>query len=207
MSVFMSVRPWLATLLLAALAGCATLPPPVADDLAARRVALLAIDNWTLRGRVAIRDADGEGGQASLAWQQAGERSELTFAGPLGAGRVDLVVEPERITFSDAGAERSLEYTGADAAERFMAEQLGWSFPVRSARYWMRGLLDPAAAGEQFLSPDGELTGLRQYGWNVSFQRFGEFDGQPLPTKLQLVHPRLRLRVVISDWLTAAATG
>ena len=168
---------------------------------------MLAIDSWTMRGRVAVRDAEGEGGQASLTWQQTGERSALTFAGPLGAGRVDLIVEPDRIRFIDAGNEQTLEYTGADAAERFMSEQLGWSFPVRSARYWMRGLLDPDARGKRLLTADGELAGLSQHGWSVAYQRFAEHDGQSLPTKLQLEHPRLRLRVVISDWQNSVEPG
>ncbi len=183
------------------LAGCATLQPPPAADADDRRAALLAIDDWTFRGRVAVRDVDGEGGQAGLTWQQSGERSALSFAGPLGAGRVDVIVEPQFISVSDAGNERVLEYTGADAAERFMAEQLGWSFPVRSARFWMRGLLDPAGPGERVLTEAGQLAGLSQYGWTVTFQRFGEFGRFLLPTKLQLEHPRLRLRVVVGDWL------
>ena len=92
---------------------------------------------------------------------------------------------------------------GPDAAERFMAEQLGWSFPVRSARYWMRGRLDPADPGQRLLDSDGFLTGLQQHGWNVALNRFSEVDGQLLPDRLVLENPQLTLKTVISEWRQA----
>lgn len=181
-------------------AGCVTLPDTAATDWGARRDALLAIDSWAMRGRIALRSVAGDGGQASLYWRQQAERSDLQLTGPFGAGRVDLAVWPDRVTLRDADGERELIYTGADAVERFMQEQLGWSFPVRSARYWVRGILDPAAPGKRLQNAAGELTGLTQHGWEVSLQRFADFDGLLLPDRLVLQNSQYRLRIVVSDW-------
>lgn len=190
-------------LLVLALSSCTTLREPAAVDWDARRDALLQEQDWRLQGRVAIRSADGEGGQASLQWRQTGEYSELQLSGPFGTGRVDLFVSPQEVRLSDADGEQSIRYTGPDAAERFMSEHLGWSFPVASARYWMRGLLDPAADGKRQFAAGGELRGLRQHGWTVSLDRFEEYGGQLLPVRLVLENPRLRLKAVISEWLPA----
>ncbi len=123
------------------------------------------------------------------------------MAGPFGAGGVELTVAPDRVTFSDRSGENSLNYAGPQAAERFMDEQLGWSFPVRSARYWVLGLLDPGYRGDRLFDSEGELLSLQQHGWTVVYDRFAVRNGLFLPAKLEMESPRLRLRVVISDWV------
>jgi outer membrane lipoprotein LolB len=152
-----------------------------------------------MQGQVAIK-ANRGGGQASIRWQQLGGLSRLRLAGPFGAGQVELAIAPNLVTLTDASGERSLAYTGSDAAERFMAEHLGWSFPVHSARYWVLGLLDPASSGERRFDETGTLRSLTQYGWTVVFDRFARFDEQYLPAKLVIESPALRLRLVVRGW-------
>ena len=91
-------------------------------------------------------------------------------------------------------------YSGADAAAAFLQEQLGWSFPAASARYWILGLRDPAAAGEERFDAAGELAGLRQGGWSVSYQGFADVEGERLPTRITLEGPDARVRLVIDAW-------
>ena len=86
-----------AAALLATLAACRTTPPPsflVLPPWEVRRPQLQAREHFDLKGRVAVA-AGREGFNASLRWSQQGERSQLTFEGPLGAGavRVRLLVE------------------------------------------------------------------------------------------------------------------
>lgn len=189
---------WL--LAVALLSGCVGLQKePSRIDWEQRREQLLTFESWSLRGRVAIKAASG-GGNANLDWLQQGELSRLRLAGPFGAGRVELQVAPEKMTFSDRAGERTLAYAGPDAAERFMTEQLGWSFPVRSARYWVLGLLDPAFAGERLYDEQGALESLRQHGWTVVYDRFADLGGQYIPARLEMENPQLRLRVLISSW-------
>jgi len=190
-----------ALLLATLLSGCTGLQKkPSTVNWEARRNALLAVDAWSMQGQIAIKASSG-GGQGSINWQQSGELSRLRLAGPFGAGQVELVIAPERMTLTDASGERSVAYTGADAAERFMAERLGWSFPVRSARYWVLGLLDPASSGERSFDPTGTLRSLTQHGWTVDFDRFAEFDEQYLPAKLVIESAELRLRLVVRGWM------
>jgi len=194
----MSLRAVMLIALPVVLSGCATLQR-TGTDWDARRTSLLQDDVWSLRGRVAVRTSAGDGGQAALNWQQTGQQSTLQLAGPFGAGRVELSVAPEVVSLRTAAGE-SVSYEGPAAAQRFMNEQLGWSFPVDSARFWMRGLLDPGAPGERLYDAGGELTGLRQHGWDISLNRFAAADGQLLPTRLTMESPQLRLKAVVSNW-------
>lgn len=196
---FRALRWLLAAALLGGCTGLQQQAPPV-NDWDQRRDGLLTIQDWSLRGRVGIKAAD-TGGQANLDWRQRNEVSRLRFAGPFGTGQVELTVAPERVTLNDKSGERSLTYNGPDAAERFMAEQLGWSLPVRSARYWVLGLLDPAAPGNRTFDDLGELQSIQQHGWTVVYERFTELGGEYLPAKLVIENPRLRLTLLTRSWL------
>ena len=180
----------------AACTSVRTVGPPDWDD---RRERLAATDSWQLRGRIAFQNG-GDGGQASLSWQQAGEVSRIRLAGPFGAGAYDLLWTPTRVSVADAGGEHALEYTGVGAAERFLQEQLGWSFPAGSVRYWVMGLLDPAAPGDALFSEAGMLTAIRQHGWDIGIDRYVDVDGLQLPARLKMTAGEARLRIAINDW-------
>jgi len=186
-------------LLLLVLASCTPVRTVIPPDQQARNAALLAMQSWEIRGRIAFRSG-AEGGQANLHWQQAGERSLIRLAGPFGAGAYDVTLEPERVSVADADGEQSIVYQGAEAAEQFLQAQLGWSFPAGSTRYWMMGLLDPAAAGEEQRAADGTLLAIQQHGWSVRFDRFKDVQGYVLPVRLELDNANANLRVVITRW-------
>lgn len=191
------------TALLAAvlLTGCTTLtevgPPP--DQLLLEQQ-LRELDTWQLRGRLAFKDTDGEGGQANLRWWQTGDAARLRIAGPFGAGAYELTLAPEQIVIRDAAGERRADYAGADAVEEFLRSQLGWSFPVTAARFWVLGLADPATAASITRNAEGRLDTLEQYGWRISYLRFTDVDGLELPAKLRMNSSRAELRMVVSRW-------
>ena len=169
-----------------------------------RQTKLLEIEDWGLRGRMAFRSGQ-EGGQGKLRWQQTGASSFIHIAGPFGAGAYDLVWEPGRVSVVDAAGEQSVEYQGVDAAEQFLRDQLGWSFPAGSARYWVMGLADPAAPGQEQFDEEGALLGITQHGWNISYKRFAVYDGFALPTSVSMENGSASLRIAISKWTLPAA--
>jgi outer membrane lipoprotein LolB len=192
-----------AALLLAAvlaLAGCAALRPPAgAVSWEERRARLLGLQEWQARGRIAVK-AESGGGQGDLRWQQSGESSRIRLSGPFGAGAYEIERDPATLTVRSRDGEFSRAYSGPDAAEQFLAEQLGWSFPAASTRYWMLGVLDPSFAGEERLGTDGGLAGLSQNGWSVTYERFSEARGLPMPARLTLQSERARVRLIIDRW-------
>jgi outer membrane lipoprotein LolB len=196
------IRPLLlAIFALISLAACSTLQQVASPDHGQSRDRLLAVNAWELRGRIAVTSHTGQGdGQANLRWRQLDRNSQLRVSGPFGVGSYELSWSPERVTVSRADGEQSLEYTGADAAQLFLQAQLGWSFPADSARYWVLGLLDPRAPGEEVFDAEGRLAGLSQHGWQLSFDRFTEVSGFALPTRISMENPNARLKIVVSKW-------
>jgi outer membrane lipoprotein LolB len=195
-----------ALLALALLASCSSLQQTVApEDLAnAERMRQLAgLDAWTMQGRIAIKQVTGGSGQGKIIWLQNGEDTDISLSGPLGSGAVNIHWVPDEVVVSGADLDVQHRYTGSDAAEQFLAEQLGWQFPAASIRYWLLGLPNPDFAYTQNFSADGALLGLQQLGWTVDYQRFAAVNGYVLPAKLQVQGDAVRLRVVIDDWLLA----
>jgi outer membrane lipoprotein LolB len=175
-------------------------PEPVSGaDWAARRDRLLALSAWHLRARIAVK-ADTGGGQGDLQWQQQGEQTRIRVNGPFGAGAYEIRWDPGFLSVTSRNGEISRSWSGQDAAEQFLAEQLGWSFPAISTRYWLLGLPDPGSPARETFSPEGRLAALDQSGWTVTYERYVEVSRLSMPAKIVLQNPRARLRLVIDRW-------
>jgi len=189
----------------AGLTACAPMQSITAPEWESRRIELLALDNWSLRGRIAFKNGS-EGGQAKLSWLQVIDSSQIRVAGPFGAGAYDLLWSPGLVSIAGANGAQSLQYQGAEAAENFLQDQLGWSFPAGSIRYWVLGIPDPNAPRQERFDADGALAAIEQHGWTINYERFAEVDGFVLPTKVVMERGSANLRIAISSWEIAAAS-
>jgi len=187
--------------LVAALSGCALhgveTRSPVRWD--ARRDRLLQLAAWQARGRIAARSDTG-GGQGILQWRQLDATTRIRLSGPFGAGSVEIHLDPGLLTVTDKNGTVRQSFSGPDAAEQFLKQQLGWSFPALSTRYWMLGLLDPDYSGRQVFDKRGWLVGLDQNGWMLSYQEFTRYGDDWMPHKLVMRSDRARIRVIIDKW-------
>jgi outer membrane lipoprotein LolB len=197
-------RAWL--LVLAGLvAGCAgplrsrPASPPVAPPAQvweAHRAAMAAVDPFTLGGRVAIQRGS-EGGGAKLRWHQRGDMTDLRIMAPMAQGSFRLQGDGGGVVLTGPDGKR---YEAANF-EALMAAHVNWSFPVDGARYWVRGIPDPAqAVGNLNLDADGRLSDLAQGGWRISVLAYRDFDGRTLPAKLFLNAGDLQIRLIIDTW-------
>lgn len=186
------------------LGGCALAPslPEQPLDWAARDARLVALGDWQLRGRVAVKSERG-GGQGDLAWRQTGPAARIRISGPFGAGAWELEWDAQSLRVSGRNGDFLREWQDVGVAEAFLGEQLGWPFPASSSRWWMLGLADPATAAQREFSPHGELLRLEQDGWTVSYERYGEVAGLRMPLRLTLEGAQARLRVVVDRWCLA----
>jgi outer membrane lipoprotein LolB len=184
--------------LLAALAGCRTLPPapPAGASWEIRRPQLQSLEHFALRGRVAVA-ADGEGFNANLRWTQDGDRSQVTLEGPLGVGGTQLTASGDDLTVVTSRGER-IESTAAHAE---LAARLGFDPPLTSLRYWVLGVPDPAQPASESLDPAQQrLSALTQGGWHVEYQSYGSAGGEPLPARMTLQRDAVRVRLLVDNW-------
>ena len=184
------------------LAGCATRPvqPDTGIDWDERARSLSAETSWGARGRIAFKSGN-EGGSGSLSWRQAVDGTRIVLSGPFGAGAYEIRWDDERIVVNSRNGEKVADVAGANAADRFVESQLGWSFPARSIRYWLLGVADPDFEAERRFDDAGWLTGIRQNGWDVAYSRFDVVEERYLPGKIVIENDRARVKLIVDKWL------
>lgn len=183
-------------------------PSPPAEQVQqlwqVRAAALLSIQRWELRGRLAVR-TDERGGQASLTWRRDAARHSIRLNGPLGRGVVQITQDETGAVLRDA---EQREFRAANA-EELLYRYTGWSLPLAHLNYWVRGIPVPDLPVAQELDDSGRLKTLRQQGWEMAYKDYMRIEGHELPRHLTLtVHPdqanaeqpAIEVRLVIDAW-------
>ena len=193
----------LLVLLALLLGACSVTPTRELPDIAAdelwsdRQQRLLALDTWGFRGRAAVSGSDVSSRTMRIHWAQGDETFDLAFMTLLGQRVAELNGEPGEVVLRMPGEE---PVVAADSHE-LLTRVLGWSAPVESLRYWVLGLPHPLVndeAGE--IDAWGRMTQLQQGDWRVEFDRYIEIGVLDLPRRLTVVHPELRIRLIIDHW-------
>lgn len=189
------------------LAGCATTPPEKVPDSPERAwqghwMAVAAIANWEMSGRVAVRTEE-DGGRVQLHWVQKGPAYELVLNGPFGSGEVTMVGDEDGATIVGADDQG---YHHPDAA--FLLEAYtGYAIPVDALVYWVRGIPAPGFEHRRELDRHGRLARLEQGPWTVQYDEYREVDGEYLPVRLRAEGPGMALRLAIHDWRRSGGDG
>ncbi|HHQ13787.1 MAG TPA: outer membrane lipoprotein LolB, partial [Chromatiales bacterium] len=183
------------------LSGCALRPtvPGSSVRWSERQADLQSLPGWELRGRIAVKSGNA-GGQGRLRWQQAGDSARLRLSGPLGSGSMEIRWDSGQVVLTDRKGEVTAAYSGPDAVEQFLDQQLGWHFPAVHLRYWVLGIPDPHSRARQIFDPDGWLMQIDQDGWQVGYSEFRQYSGQWIPHRVSIEDEHARVRLVIDDW-------
>ncbi|MEY2853271.1 MAG: outer rane lipoprotein LolB [Pseudomonadota bacterium] len=184
-------------------AGCIT--PRHAQPVLERpdaEAALSKLDVFSFEGRAAIRQGE-KGTQATLNWSQHGADARLRLSGPFGAGAVSVMLEGAVLSIEDSQGSR---LSGPDA-EGVLADQLGFTPPIATLRWWLLGLPAPDSQALQTRDEAGRLVRLQQDGWQVEYQEYRD-ESLPLglaamPRRLRATRDTLDLRLVIDNWMLA----
>ena len=178
--------------------GCATMTAPIqTGDWAERRAELQTLDDWYLKGRVAVA-AGTEGFSGGLGWEQRGEKAEIELRGPMGGAAILIHVAGVEYVVTD---ERGRTYDGEDARQ-FIEDKFspGSPLPIVEMRYWLVGAPAPGSPYREIIGEAGSLAGLEQSGWIVRYDRYRAVGRLALPERLEMTTVGLRLRVAVSDW-------
>jgi len=195
-------NPFLALLVvLITVGGCALQPTVPGDsiDWAERRAELVRLSDWQARGRIAVKARDG-GGQGDIHWRQTAVGSRVRLSGPFGVGAYEIAWDAESFVILGKAGDTTMAYAGRDAADRFLMDQLGWSFPAMSLRYWILGVPDPEPESSEQFDSDGWLSGIQQSGWSIDYDGFEVRDEVWLPRRIVMKNERARVKLIVDDW-------
>ena len=156
---------------------------------------LTAISQWGLTGKISLDDGD-QGGSGKLRWDVKAEESEMDFRGAMGRGAWNLKMGPEGASLKMADG---TEQTAGDVSD-LIWEHVGWPVPLNALQWWARGLPAPGETDNEQFGPGGLLVSLKQFGWDVSFNRYDSFAGIELPVRLKATRENYRVKLAISRW-------
>lgn len=187
---------------LAFLAGCAQFADrvPASAGWKAHSEQLTVLQQWTATGKLAVRTAEASE-SASLVWQQHNQDTHLYLSGPLGMGATTIDSDGQRLDIRRGDEYQTLDISTPDA----IALNTGWDLPLSALTHWLKGLPAPDSKLQRFdLNTQTELLqSLQQDDWEVNFEKYGEFQGYILPTRMQIQRGTTRVKVIISDWQTS----
>ena len=174
------------------------LPPP---DPTAPKVdwvnhvrAATLLQEWQIQGKIGVRTA-ADAGSAYLDWSQSFDSFYILLSGPLGQGSTIISGNPY-----GARLENSNGTHISASPQQLVYEHTGWVIPIEHLPYWVKGI--PSPRGESTLEYNelGTLSGLRQDGWQLEFDRYGDLLGTLLPQRIKLQRDDLKVTLVIKEW-------
>ncbi|MDX1705104.1 lipoprotein insertase outer membrane protein LolB [Pseudidiomarina sp.] len=201
-------------LALAGLTACTTIPvtsPATAVDSAAvirHQTNLAAIDNWTLRGQLAIFDLTADERHAVyIDWQQTPTSLSMRLSHPLKGTLARLEESPLGAILTD---EDGMTYQ-ASTAEQLLSQYFGLDLPLDLMRELVLGRQLPGMSGREFIlqgTESGQLALLSSYQlsaagqqWQASLSHYASVDGVLLPHSFHLSAPAWRIKLRITQWL------
>lgn len=194
----------LASVGLLTLASCATVSPPKVEPTTPQKTiawenrvsTLSSIENWDLKGLIAIRQSK-DAVSANWTWQQqANHHYTISLFGPLGSNSVQLTGSPDHVSLEMSDGKK---FT-AKTPEELVAQQSGWRLPVSSLYFWIRGLPVPGVPSQKQFDTEKHLTTLIQQGWRIQYLNYTPVNQMDLPSKMTLNNAELNVKIVIKHW-------
>jgi outer membrane lipoprotein LolB len=184
------------------MAGCASQPELTDGDRnwQQRSAQLSQLTHWRAEGKVALRNAE-RAESANLSWILHKDTTRLNLSGPIGLGATTITTDG---SFLEVIRDGSLQRFDVSSPESIVRET-GWNLPLHALHYWLKGIPSPDLEVEELRIEKGLLNYLRQSGWTISYQSYGQFGPLILPTKLQIETQDSRARLIVRKWTTDAA--
>mgnify|MGYP006439611439 CR=1 FL=1 len=183
------------------LAGCArqaasTLPHNASLSWQTRRTQLLRVNRWDIQGAIAIKTPQ-KAFSASVNWEQVGRnRYTINLFGPLGMGAVKLIGKPNAVTLINDKNQR----IQAQNPEALLRQQLGWTLPVSTFYYWVRGVPTPGLSKAVTYDQYHHIKSLKQLGWRIQYLDYTAVGRYDLPSKILMQNAKLHAKLIISRW-------
>lgn len=198
-------------LLLAVLSGCATLPGGDKSGMASaslgawpaalaeeRAQKLAPITSWRLNGRLGVQ-LENDGFSAAVVWVQNDDHFDIRLFDPIGRQVAWLQGNGKAVGLKTAEGQ---SFSGENP-EQLLQQHLGWSIPVKSLTWWVKGLPDPnTVAWRQEFDEKGRLIALQQGGWSMRVARYQGDDILALPEITRMEQPKnsVKLKLLIKSW-------
>lgn len=172
------------------LAACAS--QPVSQQPLTRRVD--AANTFVLNARIAVKH-DGKRSTAALRWAHQNGVDEMLLFGPFGHTLANIRRDEHEVVLETS----EQRYVAQDAAE-LTRTVLGWSLPLDGLKCWVLAMPDPNGEAEVERDAQGQLSMLRQDGWEIHYTRYVTPAADSLPQRMLLQRAGLEIQLLVDTW-------
>ena len=169
------------------LTGCTT--APVALERPSQFEAPFAFN-----GRVAIKQGE-KRENAGLRWVHHAAEDEILLLAPLGQTVARIHRDDGEATLDTSG-----KHYQAQDMESLMQEVLGWQLPLSGLKHWLYALPAPGSESRIERDANGQVSVLRQNGWEISYTRYAAATADALPLRLNLKREDMEVLLLIDEW-------
>ena len=200
------------------LTGCANMPAniPSADNKTSpiasqaqtipteaqqHQATLAVVSDFKIEGRMSVQ-SQGYGTVGNIHWIHAPAYDAIDLYSPLGNKIAAIVKNADGVSLTSQDG----KVIRAQSAETLTDLTLGWPLPFSKLSDWIVGRPANGVVSSFAWDEQGKLSKMTQDGWEISYLQY-QTEGQPvLPSKINLRHPKMNLRMVIESWDTTAQT-
>jgi len=169
------------------LAGCASAPVALQRPVQADAP-------FTFNGRVAVKQGE-QRNTAGLRWVHSTPEDEILLLAPLGQTVARIHRDAHEVTLEASG-----KHYSAQDMETLMRQVLGWQLPLSGLRYWVTALPAPEGASDIERDASGQVSMLRQQGWEIRYTRYAAATSDALPLRMSLRRDDLEVLLLIDEW-------
>lgn len=173
------------------LAGCVSTPQKIAARPSHAEQATFALD-----GRIAVK-YDGQHPSGGFHWQHDADSDDVLMLAPLGVTVAHLQRNAHGATLEASGK----HYAAQDSGE-LMQQVLGWHLPLSGLPYWVMGMPAPGATASVERDANGQVSLLRQDGWDIRYTAYATKAADSLPLRMTLQREGLEIKLLIDEWQT-----
>jgi outer membrane lipoprotein LolB len=160
-----------------------------------RKASLEKINHWDLRGKAGFQSPE-TSGSAAFQWHLQQDQYQFSAFSPLGSETFNLTGNNHHAVLKTAEGKR---YEGNNS-EELLNHVFGFSFPLSSLVYWIRGLPDPRFPNDIQFDTSHRITTLAQAKWQIHFMSYTKIGAVDLPSLIKISSPSYKTSVVIYDW-------
>jgi outer membrane lipoprotein LolB len=149
---------------------------------------------FAFNGRVAVKHGE-KRENAGVRWVHRAAEDEILLLAPLGQTVARIHRDGSEVTLEASG-----KHYAAQDMEALMQQVLGWQLPLSGLQHWVTAL--PAPDGESSIERDtnGQVSILRQQGWEIAYSRYAATTVDALPLKLNLKRDGMEVVLIIDEW-------
>ncbi len=173
------------------LAGCAATPPAPGPVV---RPAQMGPHAFALNGRIAVKH-DGERSTSGVRWMHHATGDEILLFAPLGQTVARIRRDARGVVLDTAE-----KHYNAQDTEELTQRALGWHLPLDGLQYWVLALPAPESEASIERDANGQMSVMRQGGWEIRYTRYAAQTPDSLPLRMSLQREGMELQLLIDEW-------